>query len=234
MPASAQRLRQHDEQVEKAGHDDNGKGRHGDGAARVPRLLAERGGRFEAGERGDAVDHRVGDIAELAVRRRRRREDRGRVVRRPGLHQDRDGQCRDHGDFPGGQQQRRVGAGQRDPGGRVQRVRADHHPAGQETPGLAQAAAVEGVQRACRGQPPGELRDAVRAAQRRDERDDHHQRRGEPRVGHEDEQPGGHRAGRSHAAHTEREHPRRPDNSVNQPGTVLTTRAHAVTPSPQG
>src|SRR5215831_6462023 len=46
-----------------------------DRAAGVAGLLAQRGGCFEPGERGDAVDHRVSDVGPLAVRRRRRRED---------------------------------------------------------------------------------------------------------------------------------------------------------------
>ena len=201
-----------------------------------------------------------------------RREDGDRVMCGPGLDQDRDGQRRDHGDLPDGQQQvgrggdgdarvgdedrcgqddqeqhpwldghmrhrsqqqRRKRAGQRDTGGYVQRIRADHHPAGQETPDPAQATAVVGVQRASRGQPPGKFRDAVRAAQRRDERDDYHQRRGEPSVGHQDHQPAHHRTSRRHAAHAEGDHPRPPDDSMSQPTTVTTeSSTHAKPPSP--
>jgi hypothetical protein len=187
VPSRAERLGADDQHVEKAGHDHDADRAGGDGAARVPGLLAERGRGLKAGERGNAVNQRVGDVSELAVRRRRRPQDRSRVVRWPDLDQDADGQRRDHGHLPGdqgqidpgrcadaqvgdashgrqddheqrsaanghmqavGQQLRRVRAGQRDTGGHVQRVRKDHHPAGQELPGRAQPAAVVGVQRA--------------------------------------------------------------------------------------
>jgi len=58
------------EQIEDARHDDDPDGACGDAAACVPRFFTERGGGLEAGERGDAVDHRIRDIGELAVRRR--------------------------------------------------------------------------------------------------------------------------------------------------------------------
>src|SRR5258707_5332003 len=97
----AEHLRNNDKQIENARYDDDADGARGDGAARIPRLLTERGGRFKAGERGDAVDHRIGDVGELAVRRRCRCENGSRVMVWGDLDQDRDGKCRDDGHFPG-------------------------------------------------------------------------------------------------------------------------------------
>src|SRR5271169_4615986 len=83
LPPSIERLRKNDKQIENARRDDDADSACGDGATRVPRLLTERGGRLETGERGDAVDHRIRDVGELAVRRRCRRQDGNRVMRWP-------------------------------------------------------------------------------------------------------------------------------------------------------
>ena len=106
------------------------------------------------------------------------------------------------------------------------RVREDHHPAGQETAGPAQPAAVVGVQPG-RRQPPTELRDAARAAHGRDERDQDDQRRREPGVRHGDDQPAYRRTSRGHVARTEGDHPRRPDNPAGQPAGLNTASVQA-------
>src|SRR5262249_5619360 len=83
-------------------------------------------------------------------------------------------------------------------------------------------------QRPSRRQPPGELRDAARAAHGRDERDEHDQRRREPGVRHDDDQPGDDRTSRGHVARAERDHARRPDHAPCEPG--LTAVSAHVTP----
>jgi hypothetical protein len=70
--------------------------------------------------------------------------------------------------------------------------------------------------------------DAARAAQRRDERDEHDQRRCEPGVRHDDDQPAYYRPSRGHIARTKRDHPGRPDNPVGEPTGVRTVNSHAM------
>jgi hypothetical protein len=69
VAADGECCRAHHQQVEDARHDDDADdaGRHG--APGIPRLLAQCRRRLEAGEGGDAVDHRVGDVARALVRR---------------------------------------------------------------------------------------------------------------------------------------------------------------------
>src|SRR4029079_8988236 len=82
---------------------------------------------------------------------------------------------------------------------------------------------------------PGELRDAARAAHRRGERDEYDQRRREPGVRHDDDQPGYDRTSRGHVARAERDHARRPDHAPREPGLIAVS-AHVAAPtrSPHG
>jgi hypothetical protein len=270
-PSDAEHLGQDHDQIEEARHDNDADGACGDRSAGVSGFLAECRRRLEAGKCGDAEDHRIGDVSELAVRRRPRCEDCGGVVGWPDLDQNRDGQGGDDGYFPGDQDQvdpgrgpdaqvgdqghrgqdddeqhpsrdghmqgvghqiRRVCACQCDTGGDVERVGEDHHPAGEETSGVAQPTAVVGVQRAGRRQPASELRDAAGTAQRRYKRDEHDQRRGEPGVSHDDDQPGHDRTSGSHVAGPERDHPGRPNCPMSQSVCLITIPAAEPPPTP--
>src|SRR6185437_6135109 len=73
-------------------------------------------------------------------------------------------------------------------------------------------------------------RDAARAAHGRGERDEHDQRRREPGVRHDDDEPGDDRTSRSHIARAERDHPGRADYAPRESAVLRTASAHVMAP----